>query len=103
MPEEKDIKRDGRDYYRLPLYEALGAYLGGVPRIHEERMTITFINHGSRSANPCTCRRIYSHAINALADFFLTDDSPPYYSMHIYDLDDGRKGTDITIKPEETR
>ncbi|MBO5552518.1 MAG: hypothetical protein J5966_11240 [Lachnospiraceae bacterium] len=106
MPKKKNLRSDTRDYYRMPLYQALFKYLDKRPRIYQERAVIIFVNCYEKAYGTSICdydNLSYGFTINALADMFMGDDSPPFYSLCVDYKNAKADHTEILIGPERNR
>ena len=89
------------DNYRMPLYNALSRVFPTVKPVFSCRaaVLITHIFDGDSLVDYDNFD--YVHLLNCIADFFLVDDSPLYYSLHINAKQGDFPHTEVHLMPEK--
>lgn len=104
LPNKKHKKfiPDYDNSYRIPIYEALKRTFPGKRPRYDRRVAIVVISCYSKEQPLSDYDNVdVTHLINCLASFFLTDDGPMYYSLHMYGREAEKSSTKVYILPEE--
>lgn len=86
IPHKKMVKMipDYANAYRSPIFNALKREFPGKRPVYEDRVCMIIVNNYKEKDNMIDYdNHDYSHLINCIAGFFLKDDSPEYYDLHI--------------------
>ena len=84
----KKMQRLVPDYansYRMPIYNAFMKHFGNKRPFFNTKVSVLIVHNFSGTQNFIDYDNFdYSHLINCLSGFFIRDDDPDYYDLHIY-------------------
>ena len=87
--------------YRMPIYNALSKRFPDKRPLFLEKCDISIIHHFKTESELIDYDNFdYTHLLNCLASFFLTDDSPKYYKLSIDGTVDGNNFSEIYLTRE---
>ena len=85
--------------YRMPIYNALKKAFPNRRPLFLNKCNILIVHHFNNEEDMIDYDNFdYTHLLNCLASFFLTDDSPKYYRLSIDGEVDGKDFTEIYLK-----
>ncbi len=89
--------------YRMPIYNALKREFPGNRPLFLNRCDILIFHHFETESSLIDYDNFdYTHLLNCLTSFFLTDDSPKYYRLIIDGAVDGKNYTEVSLRQQDT-